>query len=44
MNAVVAREDGLVAVGTWGAPDQDVPTVWLSPLAADQAPPRRERR
>ncbi len=31
MNAIVAREDGLVAVGTWGAPDQYVPTVWLSP-------------
>jgi hypothetical protein len=31
MNAIVAREDELVAVGTWGAPDQYVPTVWLSP-------------
>jgi hypothetical protein len=31
MNAIVADEDGLIAVGTWGAPDQYVPTVWLSP-------------
>jgi hypothetical protein len=31
MDGVVGTADGLVAVGTWGAPDQYVPTVWLSP-------------
>ena len=31
MDGVVGTTDGLVAVGTWGAPDQYVPTVWLSP-------------
>jgi hypothetical protein len=31
MDGVVGTAGGLVAVGTWGAPDQYVPTVWLSP-------------
>jgi hypothetical protein len=31
MNAIIGNQDGLIAVGTWGAPDQYVPTVWLSP-------------
>jgi hypothetical protein len=31
MLAVLAAEPGYVAVGTFGAPDDYVPTVWLSP-------------
>jgi len=31
MAGAVEREGTLVVVGTWGAPDQYVPTVWLGP-------------
>jgi hypothetical protein len=30
-SSVVASGDGLVSVGTFGAPDNYIPTVWLSP-------------
>jgi hypothetical protein len=29
--AVAAADPGLVAVGSFGAPDDYIPTVWLSP-------------
>lgn len=30
-SALITGGPGLVCVGTFGAPDNDVPTIWLSP-------------